>query len=367
MPFTRVATCFLALLFWTPCLTGLAEEPSAKCVVLITLDGLRCEEVFGGADERLMIPELGVDSPEKLKAKYAGESPEQRRRRLLPFLWKTIDEQGWIAGDFSNDSQVTVTNGRYFSYPGYNEILTGSADPKINSNAKKYNRNTTVLEWLNNQTEFKDQVAAFCSWDVFPFIINDKRSGIPVNAGWMNLTVGDDQTVQALNFAAENLFHEWDGVRYDAFTSGGAIQYLRERRPRVLYVALGETDDWAHAGRYDRYLLAAQQNDHFIELLWNEIESNEFYAGQTAFVITTDHGRGDGREGWKSHSVLLAGSERIWISAFGAGIDVRGLDKGGRFEQAQVAATVAKILGHDFEVDGQSVAPPLSILKSRVK
>jgi len=332
---------------------------TAENVVLITLDGLRPEEMFTGADERLMIEELGVKEPAALKEKFWRESAEERREVLLPFLWgKVLAGEAWLAGDPQHESSVRVTNGMYFSYPGYNELLTGFADPAVDSNAKKYNENTTVLEWLNRKPDYQGRVAAYCSWDVFPFIINDRRSKIPVNAGWSKLTVGDAARLEGLNFVAENLFREWDGVRYDAFTTSGAIEELRTNRPRVLFVSLGETDDWAHAGRYDRYLITAQQNDYFIKKLWEETQQMEQYRDKTTFIIACDHGRGDGREGWKSHGASLPGSENIWLIAFGTGIKRSGLDQGGEYQQAQVAATVAAAIGLDFaESDGKIAAP----------
>jgi hypothetical protein len=337
--------------------TQIRSLPVAENIVLITLDGLRSEEVFTGADKRLIIPELGCKESDALQAQYVRESPTDRRNILLPFLWSQVANSGWIAGDVGQDSLVQVANGKYFSYPGYNEILTGFPDPAVDSNAKRYNSNKTVLEWLHEKPEFKDKVAAYCSWDVFPYIINDRRSGIPVNAGWMPLTIGAPDKLASANFIAANLFHEWDGVRYDAFTTLGALEELRLRKPRVLFVSLGETDDWAHAGRYDRYLLAAQQNDQFIKQLWDFCQQSDHYRDRTTFIITTDHGRGDGREGWKNHSVDLPGSERIWIAAFGVGVRKTGVDSGGRFNQAQVAATVAAFLGYQFP----SQYPPLPI------
>jgi hypothetical protein len=356
------------LLITTAAQLAAAEPPPESVVqnvVLITLDGLRPEEVFSGGDERLMIKELGPEEPEELKSRYWRESAEERRQILLPFLWSMVNaNHAWIAGDPHHDSAVRVTNGLYFSYPGYNELLVGHADPAVNSNAKKYNENVTVLEWLNRQAGFHDRVAAYCSWDVFPFIINDRRSGIPVNAGWSKLTVGPQDTLAAVNFIAEQLFREWDGVRYDAFTCTGAIEELRTNKPRVLFVSLGETDDWAHRGRYDRYLLTATQNDFFIKTLWEETQSMPEYAGKTLFLITTDHGRGDGREGWKSHGALLPGSERIWTIAFGAGVKQTGFDRGGAFEQRQIAPTVAAALGFDLKAFNDKVASPLPFLQS---
>jgi hypothetical protein len=332
-------------------------------VILITLDGLRGEEMFAGADKRLIVPDNGVKEPEKCTEAFWAEDPIERRRILLPFLWSRMDDQGWIAGDIERSSIVRVTNGLYFSYPGYNEILSGFPDPGVNSNNKRYNENTTVLEWLHGKPEFSSKVAAYCSWDVFPFIINDRRSGIPVNAGWQKFTRGDSGRLETLNFVSENLFREWDGVRYDSLTVQGAIEEIKTHRPRVLFVSLGETDDWAHAGRYDRYLLTAQQNDRFIRTLWELTQSMESYRDQTLFLVTTDHGRGDGKQGWKNHSLLLHGSERIWIAAFGAGLAATGIDEGGEFEQAQVASTVAAALGYDFRSHDERVRPPLPILK----
>jgi hypothetical protein len=178
----------------------------------------------------------------------------------------------------------------------------------------------------------------------------------------MELTVGDQDRLAVLNNTAKNLFHEWDSVRYDVFTASGAIEALRLTQPRVLYVGLGETDDWAHAGRYDRYLLTARQNDRFIQQLWEETQRLPAYRDRTAFVVTTDHGRGDGREGWKNHSVDLPGSERIWIAAFGAGVAGGGMDAGGTFQQGQVAATVARLLGYDFAATDPRIAEPLPMV-----
>ncbi len=339
-----------------------AQGP-VRNVILITLDGLRPEEVFLGADQRLMVAECGVKEPEKLRQEYWHDESVARRNLLLPFLWKMCSsEHGWIAGDVDLDSRVSVTNGRYFSYPGYNEILTGAADARVDSNAKNYNENVTVLEWLHRQPDFQGKVAAYCSWDVFPFIINDKRSGIPVNAGWQPLRVGNAERIAGVNFVAEQLFREWDGVRYDVFTATGAIEEMRTTQPRVLFVSLGETDDWAHAGRYDRYLLTARQNDHFIQTLWETATSIPEYRDNTLFLVTTDHGRGDGREGWKNHGADLPGSERIWIAAFGAGLAKNGIDRGGRYEQAQLAATVAQALGSDFASFRADIKSPLPIL-----
>ena len=58
----------------------------------------------------------------------------------------------------------------------------------------------------------------------------------------------------------------------------------KKQHPRVLYVMLGETDEWAHGRRYDLYLDAAQRNDRFIKRLWETAQSMPEYANRTALV-----------------------------------------------------------------------------------
>ena len=189
-------------------------------MLLVTMDGLRWQEVFGGIDPALTDKDNGgvVDRP-GLEASFGAQNPERRRTRLMPFLWTVIAKEGQIFGNVNKGSEVKVTNGKNFSYPGYNEILTGSADPMVDSNAKVPNRNVTVLEWLNAQDGFRDRVAAFGSWDVFPFIINRERSRVRVVAGWEHPLGTDSSKEEALlsRLVAETP-RMWDGCCYDSFT-----------------------------------------------------------------------------------------------------------------------------------------------------
>ncbi len=365
--FFRLVTFFSVLLLATgvvaepptgPQLSGGEPQP---CVILVTIDGLRWQELLEGADQRLINEEHGnVDGPDELRARLWRESASERRELLMPFMWSTIREQGQILGDGSKGSSVRVTNGLNFSYPGYSEILCGFADSSIDSNAKTNNQNTTVLEWLHDKSAYRGSVFAFASWDVFPFIINSQRSGIPVNAGWQPFEGFDDQRQQAdLNRLAAEMPKYWRGVRYDAFTIRGALTCLKERRPRVLYVALGETDDWGHAGRYDLYLHAAEQSDDYLRQLWETAQSLPTHRGRTTMIVTTDHGRGDGRESWKSHGESLPESDRIWIAAIGPEVPALGLRGDVQGTQSQVAATLATALGEAFHASDPRVAAPI--------
>lgn len=341
------------------------DEPR---LILVTLDGLRWEEVFRGADERLMNREAGgVRDVTRLKERFWDDDLEMRRRKLLPFLSTHLGVHGQLWGNQDVNCRVLVTNQKNFSYPGYHELLAGYADPRIDSNDKRHNPNITVLEWLHRQDGFPGQVQAYCSWDVFPFILNSPRSGIPVNAGWQPLPLRDDNSVddglviEQLNEAAANMPRMWDGVRYDYFTFQGGLRALKHERPRVLFVSLGETDDWAHEGRYDQYLDAAYRNDHYLRLLWEFVESDPEYSGRTNLLIATDHGRGDTATGWKSHSATIPGSEWIWIGCLGPSIPPLGVRTDREATQSQVAATAAQLLGFDYPAAVAEAAPPLPL------
>src|SRR5208282_702939 len=99
-----------------------------------------------------------------VKREFLLDKPAERRKALMPFLWSVIARQGQIFGNAEAGSVAKVTNGKNFSYPGYNEIFTGAADPAIDSNDKIPNRNVSVLEWLNGQDDFHNRIAAFGSW-----------------------------------------------------------------------------------------------------------------------------------------------------------------------------------------------------------
>ena len=71
------------------------------------------------------------------------------------------------------------------------------------------------------------------------------------------------------------------------------------------------------------------------------------YRGQTALIVTTDHGRGSGGD-WTRHGSKVPGSEAIWLAALGPDTPALGVRAGVDGVQAQVAATVAALLGRDW-------------------
>lgn len=337
------------------------EGLKTRNVLWVTLDGLRWQELLGGADEGLLNKESGgVKDIPALRREFWRETAEARRAVLLPFVWNELIPRGQLFGDASRNSVSRVTNGLNFSYPGYSELLCGFADSRIDSNDKRNNPNVTVLEWLHSKPAFAQRVVAFTSWDVFPYIINSERSGIPVNAGWQPRPAeGADEGDRRRWELGEDLPRHWDGVRYDALTVAELHRHLDSHRPRVIYLSLGETDDFAHEGRYDLYLHSARKNDRLIARLWARLQALPEYAGTTTLIVTTDHGRGDDRVSWKSHGKDLPLSQFHFIAVLGPDTPATGIREGVDVTQSQVAATVARLLGEDYRAAQSRAGEPL--------
>jgi hypothetical protein len=349
-------------------------------VVLVTLDGVRWQEVFSGADKNLISNKDFVKQPSDLSNEFWDENPHKRQQLLMPFLTQVVAKQGVIIGDRTKGSTMSVSNPWYFSYPGYNEILSGEVDENINSNDKVYNPNKTILERLDAQAEFKNSTALFGSWDVFPYIVNTKRSNVYVNAGFMPIAEDLFADAPLLNALQKEIPSPWTNVRLDSFTYRFAKAYMLAKQPKLLVISLGETDDFAHDGHYDAYLKSAKQSDAFLKDLWQTIQSTPGYKNKTTLIITTDHGRGSHASDWQHHSSKQAlansaqgkrafpegivGSEHIWLGAIGPAIKGKGLIKIKNVKQAQIAATVLSALGQQPHIINPNMAPAIKeILK----
>lgn len=354
----------LALLACAPRAWADTAAPlKTRNVVLIVSDGLRWQEIFTGADPTLLNGKNGGiwDQEADLRREFWRDDVNERRKALFPFIWTTVAAHGQIFGNQHKGSVARVTNTFWFSYPGYNEMLSGHADPRVNSNHFGPNPNVTVFEWLNGLPDFRGQVAAFASWDTFKDIFNVERSQLPVHAGqdlpYKNEASPREALMNELSRTTTTLE---DGVVYDSFLQIPLMDSFAKAQPRVLFVGYGETDDWGHMGRYDLLLHAAHSFDHYVEQLWNALQRLPAYRDRTTFILTADHGRGSGPVEWKDHGVKEQGSDNIWIAVMGPDTAPLGERTNiGEVHQAQIAATVAALLGKDYRQAVPQAAAPI--------
>jgi predicted AlkP superfamily pyrophosphatase or phosphodiesterase len=344
--------------------TGFAfGQNKTENVVIVTLDGMRWQEVFGGADSAILKNKKYTRDTSGTGRKFWSDDANARRKKLFPFLWTTVATEGQLYGNRWLGNNVNVANPYFFSYPGYNEIFTGYPDTLVNSNDKIWNKNVNVLEFINQQRNFKGKVAAFSTWDVFPYILNGPRSGMYVNSDVDSLPFKDPalQLINEMQFLTTRPI----GVRPDVFTYFAAREYMKAYQPRVLYISFEETDDFAHGGEYDQYLKSAYAEDAMIADVWRYIQSAPGYKDKTTLIITSDHGRGDTvKDNWQHHGSKVAEAGQIWIAVIGPDTAPRGeLKTPGTLYQEQLAATIAKLLNLTFTADHPVAAPIGSIYK----
>ena len=329
------------------------QKSQPQNIFIVTTDGFRWQELFFGADSVLINSTKYTADTLLTKLQYWDTDYNERRKKLMPFFWNVIAKQGQIMGNRVYDNNVDVSNFYKFSYPGYNEMLTGYSDPLIYSNKQIENKNTNILEYLNENENYKGKVVAFSSWSVFPYILGQHRNNLPVYSGYQTLPdTAENATMQMINEVQYKLVVEKRVTRYDALTFLSAKEYIKQHQPKVVFISLGETDESAHSSRYDYYLQQAGQVDKMLADLWYFIQTNPVYKDNTTLLITTDHGRGYKNNQWDKHSLLVEGSGEAWLAVMGPQIKAMGeIKEPKQLFQKQIANSIAALLGISFKTD----------------
>jgi bisphosphoglycerate-independent phosphoglycerate mutase (AlkP superfamily) len=171
-----------------------------------------------------------------------------------------------------------------------------------------------------------------------------------VNAGF-DLATGNDLTdvEKTVNRLQQEIRGPWGGVRLDPFTHHFAMESMKKYKPRVTYIAYGETDDWAHGGKYDQYIWSANQTDAYIKEIWGFVQSDPHYRDKTTLIITVDHGRGTSKTSWKGHGSSIPEAGQIWMMAIGPDTPASGEMKiQGQWQSAMIARTIFQLLGLEY-------------------
>jgi hypothetical protein len=361
LKFPALACAALAAL----CATASADSlPEERFVVLVTLDGVRVQELFGGMDPVIAdapAPESGIYDLAVTKGRWWRETPQARREALMPFFWQTLAPGGMVLGNRALGSKVTVRNDQWFSYPGYTEMMTGKPQPAVKSNDLVRYPNRTVLEHVRDALALEPaQVAQIGSWDGLKFAASSRDGAFFMNGG-------RDAVPAALSTPETELYVDlrrqvqqfWEETSSDVLTWRIAREYLQKNRPRVLWLGLGQSDDWAHARRYDLVLDYLHIADGLLADLWRTLQSMEPYRGRTTLIVTTDHGRGRTPADWAEHDAGIDGCQEIWLAIIGPDTPALGEARNvAEVTQGTVAATMLQQLGLDWRrFDPDAAAP----------
>lgn len=316
------------------------EERAESAVVLVVLDGVRWQEVFGGVDGTLA------------RERRSGATPWASARALMPNLHGLVERGGVALGRPGAGprrvAEIVATGPQFISLPGYLEIFAGRPDPACESNECARPPARTIADDVLDATG-ADDVAIVASWPNIARAASADPSRFRLTAGRRRLECGDDlqadpEIAALLGIGARTKAWPGEGdYRPDALTGRIALRVLETIRPRFLFVGLGDADEYAHRSDYGGYLQALRDSDAFLGALVAALDGMGARGRHTTVLVTTDHGRS---YDFRDHGRLYPESSRVWLVA--GGDDVRGVGEAApprRHTLSDIAPTVRALLG----------------------
>lgn len=319
----------------------------STAVILVVIDGVRWQEIFNG-------PEVGLARRQWMLGKLP-KAPD-----LVPTMYKRFFAGGIALG--GKGAGFTASGPVFVSLPGYLEIMTGRVQRSCFTNQCDPTTETTIADEVRALPDSKlEDVAVISSWEVIDRAASKDGSQIVVSAGRHG---GVNRHKVRVNDAAKKAFDEGElsvpfpggyDYRPDRFTAPLALAYVAEKKPRFLFVGLGDPDEYGHGNDYGRYLESLTAADRFLGALFEQLDGMGDYGKNATVLVTSDHGRA---KDFRNHGKAPE-SGRTWLLAAGAGIPVRGAIP--LIEQrrlADIAPTIRVLLGLPA-VEGEGAGQPL--------
>lgn len=278
------------------------EDP----VILITIDGVRWQEIFNGTE------------------RVRSLSPAVSAATLLPNLHKLGTERGAFLGAPGRGT-IAASGPNFVSLPGYTEILGGRPSPCRDNGCSR----TTAATLLDEAEAAGAKVAGFGSWERLEYAASARTTPFMMSFG----RHGDDQ------------INPWPGhgdYRPDHLTADAALAYYAAEQPDVLFLGLGDPDEYAHRGDYNQYIVSLRYADQVVGRFLDLLDASGDRGRRTHVVVTADHGRSYGF----SHHGSMYEAARVWMVAAGPWFTARGPVASTRARHlADIAPTLRLVLG----------------------
>lgn len=275
-------------------------------VVIITIDGVRWQEIFEGTE------------PSRTQTAFVPA------RSYLPNITALGTERGAFVGA-PGRGQIAASGPNYVSLPGYTEILGGRPSRCRDNRCTR----TTLPSILDEARIAGAKVAAFASWERLDYAVTSSPGGFMVSCG----RAGDPS------------IDPWPGggdYRPDRLTADVALPYFEAEKPDVFFLGLGDPDEHAHQNDYESYLQSLRQADSIVGRLVAVLDRMGERGKKTHIVITADHGRSSD---FKDHGSLPEAA-RVWMVASGPRFGARGaVASPSPRHLADIAPTLRTVLG----------------------
>jgi len=237
--------------------------------------------------------------------------------------------QGVLVPKFRN-------NGPTYTNAGHTAITTGVYQ-KINNSGLELPKNPSMFQYFLQQKGLDSTQA---------YVIASK--------GKLNILANTkDKAWKNVNCPSQFCGTDGRGIGYtnDAYTWRDAQSIFSKYHQKLTLMNLLECDVRGHQHQWKEYLEALKRTDNLALNLWNFIQSDPIYKDKTTLFITNDHGRHpDGhKDGFVSHGDKCEGCRSIYLVAIGPDFKTN-LTLNSAYEQIDISATIAELLGFDFPV-----------------
>ena len=314
------------------------SEPGGTTVVVVTVDGVRWEEVFRGVDPALGAA-YGLREHELIDA-----------RSLVPNLAGLISGYGAAFGAPEVGTEMRASGPNFVSLPGYTELFTGRGPSTCRDNACGATTEPTVIDDLTARFGCSPEGAAvITSWPDIGRVAAMRPDCSTMSSGrhgGFHLERFRATSAAAARFDADARADPYPGqgdFRPDHLTGAQAVAYLERYEPRFMFVGLGETDEYGHRADYRGYLGALTEADRWVGAIAQSLSRLAMRGRRTALFVTADHGRA---KSFVNHGAAYPESARVWLVAAGTEIAPRGFPAPTRPRRlADVIPTARHLLG----------------------
>jgi hypothetical protein len=300
----------------------------------------------------------GTD-PELAKARHLEPDEISRAPDLMPNLHRIIESRGAALGSEGHGAPISASGPNFVSTPGYMEMLSGRRPISCSDNhCERIGEPTLVDEFTTLPGVKTADVAVIASWEGIGKAASFDPSRITISVGrtqgvTRDLLEYDDESARLLREGETSGAAPGQGdFRRDRATAKIALRYLSHKRPRFLFIGLGEPDEYAHQNDYRRYLRSLRAADRVIGEVEAALDELAKDGSGTSLFITTDHGRADS---FVSHGRASPESARVWLVATGNAINARG-PVAAPFERhlSDIAPTIRQLEGMPADASRRS-------------
>ncbi|WP_412757617.1 sulfatase-like hydrolase/transferase [Legionella bozemanae] len=317
---------------------------SIRLLVIAILKFLYCTTVFavGG------VPPTSANIRQVIYITWDGVRWQDvyQTHQYFPKFWQKHASKFIFYGDPASNTPM-YTASVPISLPSYQSQMAGAVQPCTGNECGRIKVETLPEAIIHKLHLSKKKVATFSSWPEIGYAVEHVPGTTFSNNG--NELVYDpdslkpDDVMNELNQKQRD-DHPDGKDRYDRYTFAQAWHYFVTYEPLFLWISLDNSDGTAHANDLEGYHKALAYYDDVLDKILTYLQTKGIDK-QTLVIVTTDHGRGDGKN-WVHHGPKYPESRKIWAFVMnGQLVPVAQDEEKGRYSLLSIRPTIEKALG----------------------